>query len=407
MSTLQVSLLATSHTPQPLWSAHLRVRPAGGRVIEQPMRTDSERVEVPSGEGSIEVVFSSGQSEIQAYTVAEGKEVTVSFRRPESPQETMSSLSLSRDPGAEPPNTTRSRYRSVGNRRESAFEATAAEATLDTLTLEVTARQGPEPKILWSQSYPDTRVCSVYDGRSAGIFHSDGSALAVLQIAQPTATDAVRLCVLPSPLGGTRAHMDSETHVAIRALDGDPLPDVQIVPRNSDLAAAIGFLERGDQRALTLLRDEVVEWSLDAMAGKSRDPVSAAIGLAALLRLGAQAKVHGWSKNLWRWFPGLPDGGALHAGVLQQTPSADFDAWHNELRDAVLQSCRAGVPLLSESVRHLRAALSVLRGVEAPDPEVLAAAAQCDRLARAMTADSVFTTLTIRPTDIARAWGEY
>ena len=157
--------------------------------------------------------------------------------------------------------------------------------------------------------------------------------------------------------------------------------------------------------ALDVLRGEFVAWAVRAMEDKGRDPIVAAIGLAVLLRVGEEETVRGWSSNLWHWFPSLPDGAALHAMVVLQESASDGEAWSRELRGAVVDAARAGLPLLSDSLRHLRNALAELRDEPGVDPELDRASAWCNRLVRAMDPDAVFTTVTLDEASRKMVWG--
>jgi hypothetical protein len=422
-------------------SVLLRVRPDQGRTIEVALVGSARSIDVPAGTGSLQAIFSSGRVHEQTYSVGEGQKLPLDVKVPGSPHESMAWLSVSRDPS--PASATRpTMYSATRSRLSNIFKSNLrgakgldlagpgskpANLTVDTLSydgspldletiapppkkenveVQTITRDGSTPVVLATdQDYPEVRVCHLHDSRSAEVFRTtqSGSGLALLRVVQPEHPDLVRLCALPGPLGASRSNV--ETHVALREVAGDALPDVQIVPADGDLAPVVGFLERSNQRALGVLQDELVDWARDAMSDKVSDPIAATIGMAVLLRLGRQETVTGWSANLWRWFPALPDGGALHAAVLTQQQAVDVEKWHEELRSAVLGSCAAGIPLLSDCVRHLRAALTVLRGAEQIDPVVGAASVWCNRLARAMDADSVFTTLTLKSKDEPLVWG--
>lgn len=411
-ATLVVSVVPAESRPDSRWSVILRVRPARGRTIERPMSVRTpETVTVPAGEVGVEAIFSSGRVEARMYSVADGQVVPISIDVPRSPHETMQSLNLSRDAAAPVLPRTRSARSSARRLVRAApvgLTPPAAPATTEaSIAFAPIARGAPATvTVELDHTYGEGRVIHLLDLRPVNVFRDGGgSALELLRITHPALPGAARVCALPGPLGLDRPPPGRKQHVALRMVEGDLLPDVQITPADEDVAAVVGFLERGDQRALGVLGEGLVSWAIAAMDEKRSDPVVATIGLAVLLRLGQQDAVRGWSANLWKWFPALPDGGALHAAVLLQQSATDVPAWQRELRSAVLGAARAGIPMLSDSLRHLRSALFELRQADERDPEVEAAASWCDRLVRSMDADAVFTTVTLDTVDLNTVWG--
>lgn len=395
-ATLAVSVRHPDGSLDAPYGAIVRVRPAGGRTDERCLPLQgSARFAVAAGEITVDAVFSSGRVETRTLRVADGEERDISFVDAAAPNESMRWLGLAREAA-----------RAAGPRSYAALADAALESfTRDPLRdceVGLRARDGEARlKIAADARYDDCRVLHLSDGRDvAALRQRDGSAQTLLVVGSPPRPD-VRVGVLPGPW---RDGAPEEIHVALRAVDGDPLPDVEMVPRDERLATVIGFLERGDQRALGFLGKGFVDYAVGLMSGKQRDPLVAAVGLAVLLRLGDLGRVEGWSQNLWRWFPALPDGAALHAAVMLRSPQDD-PAWVAELRSAALDAARAGAPLLTDSLRHLRRSLLVLRDLDRGDAPVAAALAWCGRLVRASDDAAVFTTVTIDPGALPTLWG--
>jgi hypothetical protein len=89
------------------------------------------------------------------------------------------------------------------------------------------------------------------------------------------------------------------------------------------------------------------------LEGKMRDPVGAALGGYALLRLGRLADRGGWVENLMNWFEWMPDG-AILAGALA-TAAGD----RHRARKCFRTAAERGLPIFSDGlslvVSHLRA----------------------------------------------------
>jgi hypothetical protein len=386
-ATIAVSIGVSSGTrPNLPRSVLLRVYPPRGRLIETWIRADeTKQIAVDPGEVTVEAAASSGQTESRTVTVKDGQNVVVKLDLRGSTNEGLAWLNVGRDQQQWRRSRPRPLHSMLGG------------AQVDLLV----KRDPAGVQILNDAPYDDARVFHIIDHRASDSLRAaGGSFLAFVQVRDPQSPAAVRVGALPGPFSPP-----FEAHVALRTVEGDPLPDVQIVTAKPELAPLIGFLERRDQRALVSLRESIVEEALEAMREKQADPIAAAVGLAVLLRLGETEPVRRWSANLWHWFPGLPDGGALHAAMLLRAPQAT-QAWKDELRKAVLDAARAGVPLLSDSLRHLRDAAIVLTEGEEKEtrPKRKGVAAWCDQRVRRMDRDNVFTTLTIEG-DASSIWG--
>jgi hypothetical protein len=401
-ATLTISVAPTESSDLPAWGAIVRVQPLRGRPIETSLRPQRpENIEVPPGELYVEVNFPSGQRESHSLVLADGERRSLDLAMPSSPHDAMRWLSLSREPTQSAERAPA--YRSHREHVTGGLESGSAGGSSWWPEIILRGEAG-QVSIASDQRYDECRVLHVSDERGVHIFSSEaGSALALLKLQSPELLSASRIAALPSPLFGVALR---EVHVALREVADDVLPDVQIVPADGRLAQVVGFLERGDQRALGLVGTEFADEAVDLMRGKMRSPLAATIGLAVLLRLRQLDQVKGWSRNLWQWFPALPDGGALHAAVMLRAPSED-EGWLKEFREAALGAARAGMPLLSDSLRHLREALALLQNLDDDhdDAEVNAAARWCNGLLRALDPDAVFTTVTIDTKNLEQVWG--
>ena len=396
-ATLNVSVVHPEAWLDAECSVVVRVRPARGRPVERCLSLkQTEKIVLAPGEITVDAVMSSGKTESWTMSLADGDDKSLQISVPRSPHEAMRWLSLSRDPEA--PNSPRP----APERSQPRF-GIGPSGGRQSIEVKILARRDQgNIKVLKDLAYGEGRVLHILDGRDVDIFgQAGGSALAFLQLHQPALPGAWRTSALPGPWFHSRSQR--EIHVALRDVEGDLLPDVQIVPASEDLATVVGFLERGDQRALAALRDTFVARAVQYMRDKKRDPLAAAVGLALLLRLGDLDKVQGWSQNLWNWFPALPDGGALHAAVMLRSPQ-DTAPWRDEFRAATLGAVATGMPVLSDSLRSLRRALGVLDDFDG-SAQVRNARAWCDRLVRGLDVDAVFTTVTLDAAHLDWIWG--
>jgi hypothetical protein len=395
-------------------SVSVRVRPSEGRTAERCVRVrQPEEVPVDTGTVTVNAVFPSGKTITQTIWVAEGETVHLKLEMPRSPHETMEWLSIARDP-------EQGRYyaRPAALRSQRKLRTTAPPALSDNSEVSALSetkiefvvgvgsgeQRQPQPApidIVAQQTYPEARVLHLLDQRSQDALRiSNGSQLAMMVLSSPRLPGTVRVCSLPGPWGGSA----DQVHVALRPTADDILPDVQLVMKNAELAVLTGFLERRDQQALSIMHNRIVDLAVQFMEEKSGNPIGAAIGLASLLRLGDLERVKGWSRNLWHWFPGLPDGGALHASVLLREPE-ETTAWQDEFRAAVSMAATAGLPLLVDSLRRLREALSVLSDLDEGAAQTPRRTRWCDRMLRAADPDALFVTVTVEEADLPVAVG--
>jgi hypothetical protein len=127
---------------------------------------------------------------------------------------------------------------------------------------------------------------------------------------------------------------------------------------------------------------------------KLNDPVAAAVGAYALLRLNELERLRDWTKNLQDWFEWLPDGSAIYGEHLAR------QGRHEEAAAAFLQVPARGLPVFTEGLGF---ALTRLRFYAALPPDEFpedmgakarAAATHLGRAAGRLDFARAFTTFT-------------
>jgi hypothetical protein len=79
---------------------------------------------------------------------------------------------------------------------------------------------------------------------------------------------------------------------------------------------------------------------------KRANPLGAAVGAYALLKLGNVAQLHDWTGNLFNWFPWLPDGAAIHGEFLAR------NGQHKQALNAFLKMGERGLPTFSDGLSY-------------------------------------------------------
>jgi hypothetical protein len=134
-----------------------------------------------------------------------------------------------------------------------------------------------------------------------------------------------------------------------------------VLPRGELVERAAQFLAAGEvEHAALVLTGREAELLL---GGKLADPIGAAIGGYALLRLDELERTHDWTDNLAAWFEWLPDG-AVIAGE-----KAAMLGDHSTALDYFLQVQARGLPLFTDGFSIL---VSRLRQYAA-NPQIRAA----------------------------------
>jgi hypothetical protein len=116
-----------------------------------------------------------------------------------------------------------------------------------------------------------------------------------------------------------------------------------IEARLKDLAAdsVLGFLEHGRfGDAVAVARTE--EMSEELLLQKKLDPLAASVGAYVLLRMSALNRLHDWTRNLYSWFPWLPDGVVIRAEHLAR------EGHGGDALDLLLTLGERGLPIFTE-----------------------------------------------------------
>lgn len=140
------------------------------------------------------------------------------------------------------------------------------------------------------------------------------------------------------------------------------------VPEVDDLQAMslLGFLNAGQADAGQLILAHARDW----LYGKTVNPVAAAAGAYLLLLHGEEANARlaadwrSWVKNLYNWFPAVPDGAIAMAQMAMtygETGRGD-DIDVEKLRGYALEAVRRGLPYLGAGLRILTDILTAVQG---------------------------------------------
>ena len=98
--------------------------------------------------------------------------------------------------------------------------------------------------------------------------------------------------------------------------------------------------------------------SAEALLRKKREqPIAAAVGAYALLRLGELERLHDWSGNLMKWFEWLPDSAAIRGEHLARTGD------HKEALRAFCKLRERGLPYFSDGLSYAVDRLRFYRGI--------------------------------------------
>jgi hypothetical protein len=170
----------------------------------------------------------------------------------------------------------------------------------------------------------------------------------------------------------------------------------------------LGFLYSGQPRAADLL----LRQAQDLLFGKTVNPVAAAAGAYGLLSYEAAANTterpqwRDWVRNLYNWFPRLPDAAIAMAQMAMRCgeSSADDEIDVEKLRTYALDAVRRGLPYLTLGVNALSEILLLLvrddAAAQRSGPQVDAtrrAQALVQQLGRIVAPGEFFTVLRLGP----------
>lgn len=134
---------------------------------------------------------------------------------------------------------------------------------------------------------------------------------------------------------------------------------------DSDDMSLLGFLNLEQAQASQAILEQAHHW----LFGKFENPIAAAAGAYMLLSNTEEANQRlspewrEWVRNLYQWFPYLPDG-AIAMAQLQLTHGEREDGPIDveKLRDYAHEAVRRGLPFLGGGVRRLTDVLTSLEG---------------------------------------------
>ncbi len=175
----------------------------------------------------------------------------------------------------------------------------------------------------------EREVIFSWSGRWRPTFQHEGDAIA---LERPDGT----MTIVPTP-GQLNELLRFEVVVDRRR----EVPELRARVENEAAHALLGFLN------LDLMEDAEVLTHSHALQGerllrdKVADPVAAAAGALALLRMNALDRLHDWTHNLVRWFPWLPDGAVVRAEHLARL------GHHREAAELLRTIPHRGLPVLS------------------------------------------------------------
>ena len=127
---------------------------------------------------------------------------------------------------------------------------------------------------------------------------------------------------------------------------------LELVDDGTALQATARLLQRDQVQLIAdYLQGGAVEQAAELMGnaeellyGKVGNPLGAALGGYALLRLNALERLHDWPHNLAEWMGWLPDGAIIYAEQLARRGE------HAQAADWLLEAGRRGLPLFSEGM---------------------------------------------------------
>jgi hypothetical protein len=206
-------------------------------------------------------------------------------------------------------------------------------------------------------AWPAPQLC-VYSGNVIRRTHVLESAPAVLGHGR---ADPGRLAQFDVPPG-------RELLVAQLVQPGGPVQNIAL-PRSPEVGVSlvVSLIPAGDHRIEARLANHTADmllqysgygaattatiagrsWAVDGeqlLRAKSADPIAAAVGAYAILRVGDVTRLHDWTANLLEWFGWLPDGAAIYGEHLARMGR------HADAVDAFAQIPARGLPFFSDGL---------------------------------------------------------
>jgi len=140
------------------------------------------------------------------------------------------------------------------------------------------------------------------------------------------------------PIPGERADL---LRFALAQVAGSAKLELRTRLDNDAGDALLGFLGHDLVEDARLMATSPALSAEALLAGKAGDPIAAAAGAFALLRIDDLDRLHDWTANLANWFPWLPDGAVVRAEHLGRVGE------HEAAAELLCEVPRRGLPVLS------------------------------------------------------------
>jgi hypothetical protein len=348
-------------------------------------------IDLDEGRYLIEAYLPNGELLAETITVAPGANPPVWLRAEDSPYEWLSWQNLAgRVPKIDP---QRAPLRGgttpvpVSVQTETAPVSMLPTALLERWTGTATSSlpMGPLNVQFVSTYFDRTRALTtcLLDGEQfqsqvspAELWHADQRYWAVVD---PPGVSQTILAALPLPWTEISTYQAAPVDILIDASGSGPVGwpvSISVLPRDSAMAAAFGYLTTGDLPSAA----DIMEAAVHHLELKLINPLAAAGAAYVLIRGAArtipaapvpvveQAPVWvAWLTNLRHWFPAISDGAVLdgwaHLNGIGRPPDASKAA------EAFVEAFQRGIPRYSEGVRLLGEGLTRIARDDASRPK--------------------------------------
>jgi len=200
--------------------------------------------------------------------------------------------------------------------------------------------------------------------------------------------------------------------------------EADIVVNHPTVAPLLGYLSALDLDSADVMYDELAGSAHDALQGKLVRPGLAIVGAYALVALGrfrpdrqtsnARYELE-WLRNLWHYFPQVPDGRILWATATIQAKPGEAESWFTDVTTALVEAAFLPIPTMSMGIRwlvdglvHLQLLTSALARRSAGTEEIRSVLDVALEHARSLNAvvvpHGVFPTLSVSPDLVDVLW---
>lgn len=168
--------------------------------------------------------------------------------------------------------------------------------------------------------------------------------------------------------------------------DGSAALDVELADKSA--GALLGYLHGGLFEDARLLSDSIELDAESLLFHKHQDPVAAAAGAFALLRLGALERLHDWTSNLARQYGWLSD---VHVALAEHHARVGD---HETAREILAEMSTTGIPSLTVGLAYATDRLRFYAAYWPEDGRLQRALRQLAPYAAAATVTSAVTTFS-------------